>query len=382
MPELKKKPLRITFLLPLPGDLPRGGDKVVYEYANYLAKRGHWVSVVHPAIYLIDQPLRRLRLKPAIRTVWSYFEKRMTGRFKPTTWFEVLSSVRLLWVPSLAARHIPDGDIVFAGAWQTAEWVNQYPQSKGKKFYLIQHLETWSGPEERVYATWKMPLQKIVISQWLHGIAEKLGESAHLIHNGLNFERFKVVTALGSRDPDNILMLFHSVAWKGSTDGLAAFEIARKQQPSLKLTLFGIDPAPSDLPAGVAYHENPPQHVLCNLYNQASIFLSPSWTEGFSLPPAEALQCGAALVLTDIGGPAAYAIHEVTALLSPVKDPAAMAANILRLVRDPELRLRLARNGNAAIQEFTWERAGSRMEAILLSSLQPSDAESQSERAP
>jgi hypothetical protein len=43
-----------------------------------------------------------------------------------------------------------------------------------------------------------------------------------------------------------------------------------------------------------------------------------------------------------------------------------MAANIVRLVRDPALRLRLAINGHRLIQEFTWERAGARMEAVLL----------------
>jgi glycosyltransferase involved in cell wall biosynthesis len=190
------------------------------------------------------------------------------------------------------------------------------------------------------------------------------------VHNGLDFERFKVTNALDSRDPNNILMSYHQhIQWKGSADGIAAFELARKQEPGIKLTLFGTAPTPDDLPFGVAYHQNPPQDRLRDLYNQASIFISPSWTEGFSLPPAEALQCGAALVLTCIPGRSAYAWHECTALLSPVKNPEAMAANILRLVRDPDLRLRLARDGHNKIQEFTWERAGSSLEMILLNSL-------------
>jgi glycosyltransferase involved in cell wall biosynthesis len=59
-------------------------------------------------------------------------------------------------------------------------------------------------------------------------------------------------------------------------------------------------------------------------------------------------------------------------LRSPVRDPAAMAANILRMVRDPELRLNLARAGHALIQEFTWERAGSSLEGIFLRAAGPS----------
>jgi glycosyltransferase involved in cell wall biosynthesis len=372
MPEAIGKSLRISFLLPGDSTEPSGGNKVVYEYANYLTKKGHRVTVVHPAFLLLGEPLFQFDLRHnvrTLRTIKSYIQNKATGNFKPTAWFEVLSSVQLLWVPTLAARYIPDADIVFAGAWQTAEWVEKLPPSKGKKFYLIQHLETWAGPQDRVMATWKMPLEKIAIARWLQSIAEGLGETAHLVHNGLDFERFRVMNALDARDPNNLLMLFSSQKWKGSADGIAAFEIARKQEPGLRLALFGTPPPPDVLPSGVTYHRNPPQHVLRDLHNQASIFLSPSWTEGFPLPPAEALQCGGALVSTNIGGTAMYAIHEQTALLSPIKDPEAMAANILRLVRNPDLRLKLARNGNAKIQEFTWERAGSSLETILIRSL-------------
>jgi len=161
-------------------------------------------------------------------------------------------------------------------------------------------------------------------------------------------------------------MLHHSVEWKGSADGLAAFEIARHTIPELHLTLFGIDPAPPNLPSGVEYHHQPPQDKLNSLYNRAAIFISPSWTEGWGLPPAEALMCGGAIAVTRGGADEAFAIHEQTALVSPIKDPAALAANILRLVRDKELRLRLAKQGHALIQQFTWERSGAALEALML----------------
>lgn len=359
--------LRITILLPLAGNHPIGGFKVAYEYANYLANKGHRVTVVHPGRLLIDRPIRKMGAREACKTVRDYLRNKFTGGYKPSSWFQVSPKVRLLWVPSLAARHVPDGDVVIATAWQTAEWAASYPQAKGKKFYLIQHLETWSGPEERVLATWKMPLAKIVISRWLQRIAEEMGESAELVYNGLDFERFRLLNPQENRDPNNIMMTYQaSLEWKGSADGLRAFELARREVPSLRLTLYGRDAAPEGLPPEIVYHRDPPQSVLCDLYNQASIFMLPSWSEGWGLPPCEALQCGAAIVVTDIEGTAAFALHEQTALRSPVKDPSAMAANIVRLVRDPELRLSLARNGHTLIQQFTWERAGAALEGILL----------------
>ena len=60
---------------------------------------------------------------------------------------------------------------------------------------------------------------------------------------------------------------------------------------------------------------------------------------------------------TDCGGNREYAEHEVTALLSPPRDPEALARNVLRLLDDDSLRQRLARAGYERIQEFTWEKS-------------------------
>ena len=46
--------LRITFVLPFAGTYPCGGPKVVYEYANGLTRKGHLVTVVHPALTRAD----------------------------------------------------------------------------------------------------------------------------------------------------------------------------------------------------------------------------------------------------------------------------------------------------------------------------------------
>jgi glycosyltransferase involved in cell wall biosynthesis len=368
------KKLRVTFLLPLAGTDPIGGFKVTYEYANFLAARGHSVSVVHPLVFRIDQPLRSLPFRERVRKLREYWVLKLSGGYKPASWFEMHPEVKLLWVPSLAERHLPDGDIVIATAWETAEWAAEYSARKGRRFYLIQHHETWSGPEDRVDATWKLPLEKIVIARWLQRIAEEAGEPAHLVHNGLDFDRFGMDVPIKARDPYELLMLFHTKEWKGTADGLRAFELARKREPSLRLTVFGLMPRPDDLPSHIEYHQNPAQQVLRSLYNRAAIFLSPSWAEGFPLPPAEALQCGAALVSTDIDGTAMYAFHGHTALLSSIKRPEAMAENILRLVRDPARRIRLAAAGHELIQQFTWNAAGERFEEILLGQPAPERA--------
>jgi glycosyltransferase involved in cell wall biosynthesis len=110
----------------------------------------------------------------------------------------------------------------------------------------------------------------------------------------------------------------------------------------------------------------PSQQELRECYNQASIFVAPARTEGWPLPPAEAMLCGSALAATDIGGHREYAVHEETALLSPASEPEKLAENVLRLVRHPELRTRIARQGQDCIQKFTWTKAVDSFEVLLM----------------
>lgn len=353
----------VTFLQPGFGTYPIGGFKVTYEYANGLADRGWRVRIVHPCI-LSHEEIEMTRASFFLRTRrWlGYQRRRVTGSYRPDRWFNARPNVELLCAKTLDARHLPPSDAWVATYWYTAKWAATYP---GTHLYLIQHLETWCGPEADVMSTWKLPLRKVVISRWLEDVAKSLDEPAEYIPNGLDFKAFGMDVAPEKRDPHRAAMLYHIADWKGSADGLSALHKAHARVPSLKAHIFGVHPRPNGLPNWVEYHQNPHQNKLREIYNQAAIFLSPSWTEGWPLPPAEALQCGAALAATDIGGHREYAHHGETALLGPPKDPDAMAVNILRLMEDQELRLRLAREGHQYIQQFTWGRAVASFEAVL-----------------
>lgn len=352
--------MRAVFILPNAGTQPIGGFKVVYEYANHLSRRGHHVTLVHAAVQRVDTPFLELS-----RRMLHYWRLRLPQSFGPSTWFALDPSVSVRWVIRPAAHHVPDADVVIATSWDIAEWVNKYSESKGRKFYLIQHLETWDGPEDRVRNTWRMPLQKVVIARWLAAIARESGESAIYIPNGLDFAAFGVDTEPSRRDPYRLGMLFHRHPWKGSADGLQAFARIRQRFPQATLEVFGVSDPPKNLPEGVIYHQRPNPSELRALYNRCAIFLAPSHTEGWGLTATEAMVCGAALVATDIGGHQEFAIPNQTALCSPPRRPEELAANAMRLMEDDNLRLALANAGREFVGQFTWTRAVDAMEAAL-----------------
>ncbi|MFC8271166.1 glycosyltransferase family 4 protein [Streptomyces sp. NPDC057271] len=98
---------------------------------------------------------------------------------------------------------------------------------------------------------------------------------------------------------------------------------------------------------------------LVDLVRSAQVACVPSLYEGFSLPAAEAMATGTALVATTGG-----AIPEVagpdgeTCLAVPPGDAGALAAGLGRVLDDAELRSRLGAAGRARVLErFTWARA-------------------------
>jgi glycosyltransferase involved in cell wall biosynthesis len=82
--------------------------------------------------------------------------------------------------------------------------------------------------------------------------------------------------------------------------------------------------------------------------------------EGFPLAAIECLTCGVPLVATAVGGLRDIVEDGRTGVLVPPQDPAALAAALGALLRDPERRVRLGAAGRARAQAFTMERIAAR----------------------
>jgi len=354
--------MTITFLLPRYPTIS-GGFKAVYQFANHLTRRNHEVIVVHPR--RLDDPPAPNQLAGLARTV-----RRFAKIFiQPSLHWQPLDKrVKLVYTADLAPRHIPEGDAVVATFWKTAEHVIRYPVSKGRKFYLVMDFDPWAGPRDRLEATWRSPLKKLTISRWLYEKVVNAGASPDETINialGINHQIFRLIDGISAR-PKRVVMLYSLMGYKVPEDGLHALEIAKARHPDLEGTIFGPLPRrPRVLPSWLTYEGNVPETSLVEIYNGARVYVCCSLAEGFAFPPAEAMACGCAVTSTDCGGVREYAEPEVNALLSPPHNPEALAANIVRLLEDDNLRQRLARAGHERIQEYTWDRSTDLLEAFV-----------------
>jgi glycosyltransferase involved in cell wall biosynthesis len=87
----------------------------------------------------------------------------------------------------------------------------------------------------------------------------------------------------------------------------------------------------------------------------ADIFLNTNRIDNMPVAVVEACAMGLPVVSTDVGGIPDLLTHEQTGLLVPDDDDEAMAAAVLRLVRDHELAERLSRKGAMVAERSRWE---------------------------
>jgi glycosyltransferase involved in cell wall biosynthesis len=123
--------MRITFISPTV-DMS-GGVRVMVIHARQLMRMGHAVRIISPPPR-VASPRQKLKswlkgkgwpgdpLRPKSHLDGSGVDHQVLDRWRPVT-----------------DEDVPDGDIVIATWWETAEWVNALSPSKGAKVYFIQH---------------------------------------------------------------------------------------------------------------------------------------------------------------------------------------------------------------------------------------------------
>jgi glycosyltransferase involved in cell wall biosynthesis len=113
----------------------------------------------------------------------------------------------------------------------------------------------------------------------------------------------------------------------------------------------------------VAFRGFVPRPELINFYYNADIFaFAPIWDEGFGIPPVEAMAAGVPVVATRSGAVPEMVRDQETGLLVRKNDPDALAASILKLLCDDDMREKMGRAARLWVhQHFTWDRVAERM---------------------
>lgn len=335
-----------------------GGIKVIFEHANGLSRFGHDVSIVHLLRLRGDVPGFFVAILKKIKYLLLGFARR-----GGVSWFTLEADVKLIRAMDLAGIQ---GDAIIATANETADWVVRSEFGE-RKYYFVQDYENWTRKDGSVDATYRMPLEKIVISDWLRAMmADKFGQPvAGVVVNGIDSGAFRC-EGRPPRKNKKILMLYHILPKKGTDIGIKALLDIKKIFPEVEVDMFGAY-KPHGLPPFVRYHFRPDlEGNLKKLYCESDIYLLPSLQEGCALTPMEAMASGCAVVATDVGGVRDYAVDGETALIVPPGDPDLLAKALRMLLEDEKRLASIARSGMEYVRRFSWEQATRNLEKILL----------------
>jgi len=97
-----------------------------------------------------------------------------------------------------------------------------------------------------------------------------------------------------------------------------------------------------------------PENELALIYNKASVFVFPSFYEGFGLPPLEAMACGCPVIVSNTGS-----LPEIcgnAALYCNPYDPQDIAKAIYELIKSEDFRNYFIEKGLERVKFFLWDK--------------------------
>jgi glycosyltransferase involved in cell wall biosynthesis len=199
-----------------------------------------------------------------------------------------------------------------------------------------------------------------------------------VIPNGVDAEQFSVSPGppdelRGLGGDGQLVGTITRLVWKrGHEELLRAAALVNRSEPGARLVVVGDGPLrptlegqARELGLGGAVRFLGAVPRAARLLPHLDVFVLSSVWEGMSNGLLEAMAAGRPVVATRVGGNPECVVDGESGLLVPPRDPEAMAAAIVRLLREPELARRLGQAARRRVEaEFTLPRMVQRMEDL------------------
>jgi glycosyltransferase involved in cell wall biosynthesis len=356
MTKTPTKILRVVF--PLYNLDFSGGTRVCFQYMNALVESGHIVYCLTPSNSRNDY----LSPSPRIIRIEVCVPKR--NRMLFYTWAIIRLGVA-----------VPDCDVIVAHSWQSL-----FPSLIGKLIrraklvflvqsddFVIQNkmiprtcLSRWINRAALSFA-YRIPASVVAVSSFLSSrIFDRFQQRVKVLPNGIDLSLFfpgdrKLPS---SHDLFRVMVLGNTAPSKGLADALEAIRIARSKIKEFKLVLVSRETIkiPDYIPC--EYSNPTSDESLRSCYQRANVLLFTSHSEGFGLPPLEAMACGCPVITSDCGGIREYARNMENCLIVPVGQPLRQAEALIMLWENSLMADQIIQGGLRTSQDYAMEKAG------------------------
>lgn len=170
--------------------------------------------------------------------------------------------------------------------------------------------------------------------------------------------------------PDRYLLFVGGLNDRKNIDGLfSTVDELHDRGREIPLLLAG--PTNKRIYDSVSLNERPksqhlgfvPARELKYLYQNASVFLFPSYREGFGVPPLEAMACGTPVVASD--RPALPEVLGDAAVYEPPDDPNALATAVEEILDDEHRRETMKQAGRKRSEQYSWNASVEKLSYVL-----------------
>jgi glycosyltransferase involved in cell wall biosynthesis len=273
-------------------------------------------------------------------------------------------------VPSFAPEHVAPADIVIGTMWRTVPAACAVPGAT--PFHFCQCYEgLYEGARDswpEIEAAYRLPAKKLAASPHLAAIIEeRTGQPAAWIPQPFEPDLFcPPGQERGDSGPLRVLLAGHfTLDIKGVEWAMRALRPLRGEARGLQLVRLSIEATGDEraLWPAAEFHLHVSPLEVPEILRGVDLYVGPSSeVEGFGLPALEAMGCGRACVLSDIGATRALDPRDEASIKFPVGNEEALLGAVRKLRDEPAHRLRLGRAGRRIAAAFTEERT---VEALL-----------------
>jgi glycosyltransferase involved in cell wall biosynthesis len=176
------------------------------------------------------------------------------------------------------------------------------------------------------------------------------GDRARFISVPVDLRRYSPAAEGSPHRPPAVVGVGQLTAYKGWEVFADAMASVRRALPQARATIYGHGPTEPKLRArlerlGLAGCVSLVPHTpdIPAAFRQAAVYCSTSRREGLSVAAAEAAACGLPLVLTSVSGSDVLVEGGVNGYVEAMDDASAIAARLIHILSDQDLRQRMAR---------------------------------------
>lgn len=358
-----------------------GIEEMTRRLALALREQGHasmvltnrWPAGTARREVLHDVPVRRIRFHLPAARPWALMRFAVIA---PLSAFELARTVRAF------DPHV----IHLMGAGPNAVYVAALRRALGRPIVLTAHGEFRNDAHGAFESsrTLRMALRVLLrraaaVTACSRVVLDELGEdleitaSARVLPNAIEPAEF----AGAASPPDGLgrylLVAGRLVDQKGIDLALRAFARAGNALSGHRLVIAGDGPEHGSLArlatelgldGRVSFLGTVARPQFAELMCGAEVFVFPSRREAFGLALLEAMAAGTPAVASRVGGIPEFARDGENALLVGPEDVDQLAAALVRLVGDGELRARIIHGGRAQAEHHSWERTIPRYEEL------------------